>query len=189
MANQSSPLPQRRARQVLACAQCRRRKLKCDRTTPCNRCVKSLCPESCIYTTYSELKNSESNASLGKRRRTSIPTGSSEGSRSDHVGLGLGPETGSELLPACNTTREQDDTRELQSHLAWTDDLVSEKPPLHTRLEDAQEWDASDHSPRKDGLRNQHMKNYLHGKEYKTKVFGRTHWTSTFAQVSYMSLK
>jgi hypothetical protein len=41
---------QRRQRAVLSCNDCRRRKLKCDRLSPCNRCIKGGITHSCTYT-------------------------------------------------------------------------------------------------------------------------------------------
>jgi hypothetical protein len=39
----------RRNRAILSCNDCRRRKLKCDRLSPCNRCIKGGIAESCAY--------------------------------------------------------------------------------------------------------------------------------------------
>ncbi|KAH7074655.1 hypothetical protein BKA63DRAFT_414367 [Paraphoma chrysanthemicola] len=40
---------QRRQRAILSCNDCRRRKLKCDRLSPCNRCIKGGITDSCAY--------------------------------------------------------------------------------------------------------------------------------------------
>ncbi|KAK7222982.1 hypothetical protein V2G26_010985 [Clonostachys chloroleuca] len=39
--------PKRRGRHMVSCAECRRRKLKCDRSVPCSNCVKRECPDIC----------------------------------------------------------------------------------------------------------------------------------------------
>jgi hypothetical protein len=39
----------RRQRAILSCNDCRRRKLKCDRLSPCNRCIKGGIADSCAY--------------------------------------------------------------------------------------------------------------------------------------------
>jgi hypothetical protein len=39
----------RKPRTVLSCNDCRRRKLKCDRELPCNRCINSGVAHTCIY--------------------------------------------------------------------------------------------------------------------------------------------
>jgi hypothetical protein len=43
------PPSQRRARQQLSCTLCRAGKLKCDRKTPCDSCVKRAREDLCIY--------------------------------------------------------------------------------------------------------------------------------------------
>ncbi len=40
---------QRRQRAVLSCNDCRRRKLKCDRELPCNRCISGDIADQCAY--------------------------------------------------------------------------------------------------------------------------------------------
>ncbi|CAI5758845.1 unnamed protein product [Candida verbasci] len=39
----------KRKRPSLVCTNCRRKKVKCNRESPCSNCVKSKCPNSCIY--------------------------------------------------------------------------------------------------------------------------------------------
>lgn len=39
----------RKPRTVLSCNDCRRRKLKCDRELPCNRCINGGIPQNCVY--------------------------------------------------------------------------------------------------------------------------------------------
>lgn len=47
--NGSASGPQRRRRRpALACEKCRRRKIKCDRNTPCDQCIRSK-SETCVY--------------------------------------------------------------------------------------------------------------------------------------------
>jgi hypothetical protein len=45
----SDPQKSRRQRAILSCLECRRRKLKCDRLAPCNRCIKGGISETCAY--------------------------------------------------------------------------------------------------------------------------------------------
>lgn len=42
---------QRRRRSIHSCAECRRRKVKCDNSQPCNHCVASGRPAACVYCT------------------------------------------------------------------------------------------------------------------------------------------
>ncbi|KAF2143542.1 uncharacterized protein K452DRAFT_317031 [Aplosporella prunicola CBS 121167] len=46
--NPPVPTPRKRRRPALACEQCRKRKVKCDRHTPCEQCVRTK-NEPCIY--------------------------------------------------------------------------------------------------------------------------------------------
>lgn len=48
MTDASRPAPKKRRRPALACAQCRARKVRCDRTSPCSNCIKSRIPD-CTY--------------------------------------------------------------------------------------------------------------------------------------------
>ena len=41
--------PPRRPRPVVSCLRCREKKLKCDRTTPCENCTKASIAETCTY--------------------------------------------------------------------------------------------------------------------------------------------
>lgn len=48
--NGDSAPPRKRRRPALACEQCRRRKIRCDRNTPCDQCIRSRSKsESCTY--------------------------------------------------------------------------------------------------------------------------------------------
>lgn len=43
------PGPTRRRRPALACEACRARKIKCDRNTPCNKCIRGKRARTCTY--------------------------------------------------------------------------------------------------------------------------------------------
>lgn len=63
---------QRRQRAVLSCNDCRRRKLKCDRGLPCNRCIKGNIAESCAYEGESRIPVSDPlREHSAKRQKTS----------------------------------------------------------------------------------------------------------------------
>lgn len=49
--SEQPPRKRQRQRLRLSCWECRRRKLSCDRGSPCNRCVKSGTPNRCLYET------------------------------------------------------------------------------------------------------------------------------------------
>lgn len=62
---------QRRQRAILSCNDCRRRKLKCDRLLPCNRCIKGGISHSCAYATEADVATApqETIVRSSKRRR------------------------------------------------------------------------------------------------------------------------
>jgi hypothetical protein len=64
---------QRRQRAVLSCNDCRRRKLRCDRKLPCDRCIKGGIAEECAYDTQNRAPSSDgSHERPPKRRRCSL---------------------------------------------------------------------------------------------------------------------
>lgn len=64
--NESASGPQRRRRRpALACEKCRRRKIKCDRNTPCDQCIRSK-SETCAYLP------DDAPVPAGKKRRVGI---------------------------------------------------------------------------------------------------------------------
>lgn len=61
-----------RSRPIVSCLNCRRKKQKCDRRSPCNSCIRSGKPESCEYAPGQEPildKGDEESQSTTKRRR------------------------------------------------------------------------------------------------------------------------
>ncbi|KAL5341960.1 hypothetical protein BJX70DRAFT_11508 [Aspergillus crustosus] len=45
----SADRTRKRPRPVISCLRCREKKLKCDRVTPCQNCVKAECPSTCAF--------------------------------------------------------------------------------------------------------------------------------------------
>jgi hypothetical protein len=65
-----TPQKQRRQRAILSCNDCRRRKLKCDRLSPCNRCIKGGITDSCAYSSEAHsIPPDELNGHAVKRQR------------------------------------------------------------------------------------------------------------------------
>jgi hypothetical protein len=59
----------RRQRAILSCNDCRRRKLNCDRLSPCDRCIKRGIQESCAYGTKAHSVASEEMQECPKKKR------------------------------------------------------------------------------------------------------------------------
>jgi hypothetical protein len=68
-----APEPRKRRRPPLSCVQCRRRKVKCDRNLPCNRCIQSK-DTLCVYDpetpTRARTSHHTTNSSLGHTSST-----------------------------------------------------------------------------------------------------------------------
>jgi hypothetical protein len=66
-----------RPRPVVSCLRCRDKKLKCDRATPCQNCIKAVCIAECTYTHHPVPNQSKShdpaNASLPKPKPQPLP--------------------------------------------------------------------------------------------------------------------
>lgn len=68
----NKPQAQRRQRAVLSCNDCRRRKLRCDRKLPCDRCIKGGIAEACTYETEHQTPHPEGLAERPSKRRRDI---------------------------------------------------------------------------------------------------------------------
>lgn len=77
-ANDNVDAPQqsaKRPRPVVSCLNCRRKKLKCDRRLPCEKCVKSGKVANCAYLPGQEpVVNDTADAIGNKRQRTDAPS-------------------------------------------------------------------------------------------------------------------
>jgi hypothetical protein len=60
----------RRQRAILSCNDCRRRKLRCDRLDPCNRCIKGGIMASCAYSPGAHGTPSESSREVARKRKS-----------------------------------------------------------------------------------------------------------------------
>ena len=91
-----------RNRELLACTECRRRKLKCDRHTPCNSCARRGDNASCVYQRSANGLEQERERCLQAKRGSSIWSGLSSNSLNMERALLL-----TEILPLtrCQTNR------------------------------------------------------------------------------------
>jgi len=87
----------KRPRPVISCLECRRKKLKCDRTQPCQQCVKSGRPERCSYQAGQEPDGSASGpvGHIAKRPRVD-----SDEMVEGHVEPSPGPTRLNAVVPA-----------------------------------------------------------------------------------------
>lgn len=69
----------RKQRAILSCIDCRRRKLKCDRESPCNRCVGGGYPEKCAYSSLEEVERPAKRSKSGGWQAVEDAEGASPG--------------------------------------------------------------------------------------------------------------
>ncbi|KAH7129501.1 hypothetical protein B0J13DRAFT_509852 [Dactylonectria estremocensis] len=107
--HESETPERRRRRPAISCALCRKRKIRCNRETPCSNCVRSK-NEHCVYENPPpQLSSQPSRQSLGAsklgpsqqpRRIAPVDTASSTSSASSHVLVSPGPSSTSASSPA-----------------------------------------------------------------------------------------
>lgn len=163
----------KRRRHPLSCTECRRRKLRCDRSDPCDRCTKSGVAELCRFAALSE-------SSPKAPQARAVPR--------------VGEEQSTPVLSA--VVRPQDPTATSQSRRitqymspASTTQAESRPELASQRTKDfvnAVSKDHDDLSPKNDGLRNTGpMDNCWRGRDCKTLMYGRSHWSATLTQVTF----
>ncbi|OJJ45872.1 hypothetical protein ASPZODRAFT_133744 [Penicilliopsis zonata CBS 506.65] len=92
LASNPPPAVRRRPRPPLSCAECRRRKLRCDRELPCDQCTKGLRVDRCFYQDpHRPPKRSATDAGLDQLapelyNNNSISSGSNSNSNSNNNG-------------------------------------------------------------------------------------------------------
>jgi hypothetical protein len=103
---------QRRQRAILSCNDCRRRKLKCDRLSPCNRCIKGGITDSCAYTAeaHDKLPDEAKGRAAKRQRREQSRTYSSSIGQQDASASPSIPQTQTEVTRPL-TLPEHQDTR------------------------------------------------------------------------------
>lgn len=80
--------PRKRPRPVVSCLRCREKKLRCDRTMPCENCTKTGYPSEC---TYNQSASSVDGQGLPKAKRVQVSEDRQE-ARGDagNAGVGIG---------------------------------------------------------------------------------------------------
>lgn len=83
----TKPRRQVRNRKKLSCLECRRRKLKCDRKSPCSRCARADRGQGCVYETEASLesvKNPGGYQNSDQGSECSLPSGEDDAPSADH---------------------------------------------------------------------------------------------------------
>lgn len=155
--NVSSP---RRHRAILSCATCRKRKIRCDRLTPCSQCVRSKIAETCYYPAASTASSSLSSP-VPAAPRVPVQVQPS------------GQYIATPPTPTAEGSCEAHDLDHLESH-----DQVSDEVPSSSTFPNASlSWPSSI-----DPIQSLSPLSFR-GKDQKTRFFGRSHWAMTLSMV------
>lgn len=179
--------PKRRRRPALACVQCRGRKVRCDRTSPCNNCLKYPGSEC----TYSSAVPGSANTLSNDRSSEVVVNGSRVNDPQHHIPTGTSSsveEAGDASLRGSTATASarQHLVPEHSSPSPSVSSLLRRIKQLECQLEERD----SAHGSRDDISHNSAQP----GKSddvlppramcHKTRVFGQSHWMSGFELVS-----
>jgi hypothetical protein len=172
-----------RRRPPLSCTKCRLRKLKCNRQTPCNQCVKSKSPQACHYlptladrpaapppkptaTTWAVSTPSQPPSSASKPATAAVPVNDTPRRGNPVFNSRISHQNSSRSLSPGGPTRDY-----------VTDDLQSRVKALendrHKCNQDAMAERVEFLSPA-----------CFHGSNGKTRFFGRSHWAVTLEFVN-----
>ncbi|TLD09886.1 hypothetical protein PgNI_05797 [Pyricularia grisea] len=186
--------PRKRQRVRLSCLECRRRKLSCDRSMPCERCIRSGTPEICSYETRPGLappaKNGLSQGAL-----------SSFESRLSHP-----PPPPGEYRRDSILSRDNDRIRRLESEVAQLKNLLLAKvgsssldgtatladgsPAEHSKPDYASEIvpgtppPRPPNNPEQDNAAEEDELRFFRGKEFKTRYFGPHNAYMAFSELT-----
>lgn len=181
---------QRRRRPPLSCTECRRRKLKCDRSLPCGQCVRSKTADSCVFVGPRGAASEPSRDMSSPVSRRRMP-GSDD--QSGNVGMfvfdsKMGPKSSSNRV---SKRGRPDELHELRNRLRMLENALSKPNALQTPETSVgdlfSDIGTSQHSSDAAGVddRVRFLPDCsFRGKKGKTRYFGRSHYTTTVSFVS-----
>ncbi|KAJ5689820.1 hypothetical protein N7462_004212 [Penicillium macrosclerotiorum] len=187
---ESTRVVQRRRRPPLSCTECRRRKLKCDRSLPCGQCIRSKTADSCVFV------GSHPGEISGSSRRMSPPVsrmrlpGSPDEQPAGTAGgmfvfdSKMGPKSDSNRVSKRNNLTE---LNELRNRLRALEHALAKPGSMHTPPETSvcdiySELGTSQNSVEGAGVDDRVRflpDSSFRGKKAKTRYFGRSHYTTT----------
>lgn len=188
---------QRRRRPPLSCTECRRRKLKCDRSLPCGQCVRSKTADSCVFVGPQSGATSESSRHLSPPVSRMRMSGGSDNPSTANGGMFV---FDSKMAPKSSSSRvtkrsQSDELNELRHRLRMLESALAKPNALQTPetsvCDVVSEVGTSQHSAEAAGVDDRVR--YLpdssfRGKKGKTRYFGRSHYTTTVSFVSSLQL-
>ncbi len=200
--------PRKRRRPALSCEQCRRRKIKCDRTYPCGQCLQSKAAV-CTYSPGSVPKSGHVDGGAVQRpiQTNQVSTGNSttgEWGANDGVAIPnrprVPPSTASGANPSSNGTSPKAVTSSDGSQTTWPSPhenhekgLGNNKELLSRILEKLNEPSSRQDGPsctveRQEFQFSLDQKDMTRGTVSKTRFFGQSHWMYSFGAVSVFYL-
>jgi hypothetical protein len=171
----------RRQRAILSCNDCRRRKLKCDRLSPCDRCIKGGVPDSCAYGIEAHsVASEELHDRPKKKRRGTNRSASAEGHHTSEIGQDLTEREGQAQSDAAAKQRLEQlerDIAHLQQHI-----------PSHVQ-EPRDQIEFLTNSPEMKGIvHSSAVMGMLKGRSFATQFYGPSSLMSIIAHVSFYKI-
>ncbi|KAJ5925253.1 transcriptional regulator family: Fungal Specific TF [Penicillium verhagenii] len=183
---ENSRVVQRRRRPPLSCTECRRRKLKCDRSLPCGQCVRSKAADSCVFVgpqpgPTSETSFNQMSPPVSRR----IPSGSEDPA----TGTGSIFVFDSKIGPRSDSNRvskrsRPDELHELRNRLRVLENALNKPHVLQTPETSIGDVFSDAGISTMDSAGVDDRVRFLpdtsfRGKKGKTRYFGRSHYTTT----------
>lgn len=186
---------QRRRRPPLSCTECRRRKLKCDRSLPCGQCVRSKTADSCVFVGAQPGEASGSSQRMSPPvSRMRLPSGQDEqsGTRGGMFVFDskMGPKTTSNRVSKRN---HPDEIHELRQRLRTLERALV-KPGATLQTPETSIYDTfSEVTTSQNSVEGAGVDDRVRflpecnfrGKKGKTRYFGRSHYSTTISFVSF----
>lgn len=178
-----APTQRKRRRPALSCAECRRKKIKCDRTIPCGPCTLSK-SSTCTYSPegLSARKHHVATAPTSKPASVSVH-GPDLTTLTGHVQSTLGegvfsPSPYRHSNESANSPARESTSSSQNSNPQNVEGLVARVQKLESLLASASLEEPGSTTLPKLPARD------LRGNYSKTRWFGQSHWMQAFAQVS-----
>ncbi|KAJ5579550.1 uncharacterized protein N7459_005535 [Penicillium hispanicum] len=186
----SSRVIQRRRRPPLSCTECRRRKLKCDRSLPCGQCVRSKTADSCVFVGSQPGVSSESSRRMSPPVSRMRPPGNSN---DQSGGSGSMFVFDSKQNSKSNSNRvskrsHQDELHEMRQRLRMLENALAKPNALRTPETSVSDvfsetgtgtvTNSAEAAGVDDRVRLLPDASFR-GKKKKTRYFGRSHYTTT----------
>ena len=179
----------KRKRKALSCYECRKRKLRCDRDTPCARCLKAGHPETCVYNPEvlplnADIVHEDPSLNLQQPQRSDFNGWHSRDKAERHL-LGGGQVPGHIETILSSLRSHNAEIEQLKSRLAnWTAQC---QPPQRQEHAYTTSITKSPVFPQREQEEEPETM-FFKGKAFRTQFYGASNATSILAHVSILTL-